>query len=198
MNIRTFEVNNEVIKNLYVRQTVAHRPLTVRIMNGFFPCRGLFDIILVCSKSTIHFSLNFKVWRQQEPGSSRIIWELSVIIENLAFKACTGGTISWEIMIPVVIILLTAVLCRATENPLAQYLQPDASFVCPWVKINYFIIFEFIWLFSVPDLRNDCIENCEIEKIECFSGCNNDSACLRECLRGETDCINCKLQFNSC
>ena len=63
---------------------------------------------------------------------------------------------------------------------------------------NYFIIFEFIWLFSVPDLRKDCIESCENEMIECFFGCNNDSACLRECFRGETDCINRKLKFNSC
>ena len=101
-------------------------------------------------------------------------------------------------MIPVFITLLTAVLCRTTETPLAQYIQPDASLDCPWVKINNFIIFEIICLFSVPDLRNDCIENCEIEMIECFIGCNNDSACLRECLRGETDCIQCKLQFNSC
>ena len=101
-------------------------------------------------------------------------------------------------MIPVVIILLTAVLCGAIENPLALYLQPDASLDCPWVKLNNFIVFEFIWLFSVPDLRNDCIENCENEMIECFNGCNNDSACLRECLRGETDCIQCKLKFNSC
>ena len=101
-------------------------------------------------------------------------------------------------MIPVFILLLIAVLCGATENPLAQYLQPDAFMddpICPWVIINNLIIFEFIWLFSVPDLRNDCIENCENEMIECFIGCNNDSACLRECLRGETDCIQCKLKF---
>ena len=102
-----------------------------------------------------------------------------------------------EIMIPVVIILLNVVLCRTTENPLAHYLgNIMENPICPWVKINNFIIFEFIWLFSVPDLRNDCIENCENEMIECFFGCNNDSACLRECLRGETDCIKCKLQFN--
>ena len=48
----------------------------------------------------------------------------------------------------------------------------------------------------MPDLRNDCIKNCENEMIECFYGCNNDSACLRECLRGETHCINCKLQVH--
>ena len=102
---------------------------------------------------------------------------------------------SREIMIPVLFLLLTAVACRTTENPLGKH-QHDPSLDCPWVKINHFIIFEFIWLFSVPDLRNDCIENCENEMIECFYGCNNDSACLWECLRGETHCINCKLQVH--
>ena len=128
----------------------------------------------------------FDIWK--------ICWTFNF---NIRINHCQNP-FSREIMIPVVIILLTAVLCRPAENPLAQFHQPDTSLDCPWVNINNFIIFEFIWLFSVPDLRNDCIENCENEMIECFIGCNNDSACLRECLRGETDCIQCKFKFNSC
>ena len=38
---------------------------------------------------------------------------------------------SREIMIPVFITLLTAVLCWPTDNPLAQYLRPDAYLDCP-------------------------------------------------------------------
>ena len=72
-------------------------------------------------------------------------------------------------MIPVFITLLTAGLSRTIDNPLALY-QSDPSLDCPRVKINHMIIFKFILLFSVPDSRNDCIESCENEMIECFLG----------------------------
>ena len=50
-------------------------------------------------------------------------------------------------------------------------------------------VLDFILVFRVPDLSDICIERCEDSMLDCILDCNNDSACLSECIRTETDCI---------
>ena len=82
-------------------------------------------------------------------------------------------------MMPVLITLLSVVSCRA-----------HLGIECPYVYKIHFGISEVIFSLSVPDLRNICIERCENAMLECILDCNNDSACLSQCARIETDCID--------
>ena len=54
---------------------------------------------------------------------------------------------------------------------------------------KHFAVNKFILFFRVPDLSDICIERCENAMLDCILDCNNDSACLSECIRSETDCI---------
>ena len=41
----------------------------------------------------------------------------------------------------------------------------------------------------VPDLKEKCLEQCEIVQLECILACNNDVNCISDCIRHATDCI---------
>ena len=41
-----------------------------------------------------------------------------------------------------------------------------------------------------PELRDACTERCETSLLECILECSNDTACLTNCIRLETECIN--------
>ena len=42
---------------------------------------------------------------------------------------------------------------------------------------------------SVPDLLDECINICEQTQLDCILSCDNDVACISECIREETGCI---------
>ena len=41
-----------------------------------------------------------------------------------------------------------------------------------------------------PELRDACTERCETSLLECILECSNDTTCLTNCIRLETECIN--------
>ena len=51
------------------------------------------------------------------------------------------------------------------------------------------VLISLIIELSVPDLQDKCIDNCESTQLDCILSCDNDSACISECIRGSTSCI---------
>ena len=41
----------------------------------------------------------------------------------------------------------------------------------------------------VPELKELCLDKCEIAQLECILDCNNDVNCISDCIRHATDCI---------
>ena len=44
-------------------------------------------------------------------------------------------------------------------------------------------------ILRVPDLKEKCLEQCEIAQLECILACDNDVNCISDCIRHATDCI---------
>ena len=44
-------------------------------------------------------------------------------------------------------------------------------------------------ILRVPDLKEKCLEQCEIAQLECILDCDNDVNCISDCIRHATDCI---------
>ena len=44
--------------------------------------------------------------------------------------------------------------------------------------------------FSVPELSEYCIEQCQAESAECIVNCDNDSMCISDCVRESTKCTD--------
>ena len=53
--------------------------------------------------------------------------------------------------------------------------------------------FGIIFLFSVPDLFDVCIERCQRDQLECIISCDNDLMCISQCILEVTSCIESKL-----
>ena len=51
-------------------------------------------------------------------------------------------------------------------------------------------------LLSVPELKQICVEKCEIDLLDCIIGCSDDVECLSGCIRLETKCLDSK--FSCC
>ena len=49
---------------------------------------------------------------------------------------------------------------------------------------------------DIVELNKVCKERCEVILLDCLLQCpSHDNACLRQCIRAETECVNCKLYF---
>ena len=45
-------------------------------------------------------------------------------------------------------------------------------------------------ILRVPDLNVACKDRCEIISIECILACDNDTLCMSQCSRENTECLN--------
>ena len=48
-------------------------------------------------------------------------------------------------------------------------------------------------ILRVPDLNVACKDRCEIISIECILACDNDTLCMSQCSRDNTECLNGKI-----
>ena len=63
-------------------------------------------------------------------------------------------------------------------------------------SMSYAAFVFYSWLLSVPELKQICVERCEIDLLDCIMGCSDDVQCLSGCIRLETQCLDSKLEFS--
>ena len=49
--------------------------------------------------------------------------------------------------------------------------------------------------FRVPELKQICVERCEVVLLDCILGCSDNVECLSGCIRLETECLESELLF---
>ena len=89
------------------------------------------------------------------------------------------------------LIFFPIVIFHTIDNTLIEYLGQDGFNDCPSVLNKVWSgQFTGIWYFSVPELKDVCVERCANALFDCILNCKEDSACLSNCIRVEIECVD--------